>query len=1298
MASTVGVEGKRRDTTSDDYGVEETREVSRAPSLGTTDDLIDLGDLPPIEVDPERLGRYEIVRRLGKGAMGTVFEALDPSSSTPLAIKSVSRLSPEALFRFKREFRALEQFRHPNVVSLYDLVLDVERRRLFFTMELIRGVDFITWLCGSRLGLGSKDRHPCRDYARLRDALRQLAEGVHAIHRAGLLHRDIKPSNVLVTEPQGRVVLLDFGLVRQHDDKLDMTDDGAVLGTPLYMSPEQAMGEREQLGPPSDWYCVGELLYQALTGRTAFQGKGMLALLAAKQEETPPTPSSLVEGVPEDLEQLCMDLLEREPPRRPTGDEVLQRISSLELDPISVDGVPKPIEAAVTGALTSAVPTLFLGRDAEAQRLHAAAAAARRGRPVVIMVHGISGMGKTALVQRFLQEAAREPDTVVLWGKCSERESIPYKALDSVMDALCMYLRGLASPAEVGALMPRDPQAVARLFPVLRSIAAVAGAPERDDGGLDPAQTRRRAFGALRELWGRIADRNRFIVHVDDLQWTDLDSAILLDAILRDADAPPMLFVGSYRTGADQGDAPLARLVRELYEDPRVDTYERIFVGPMSRTEAADLALRMLGGRDKKHRTLAEEVARESEGSPFFVGELVRYARRMADENELLPTDPDSVVSLDSVIRHRLAALPHAARRLLEVIAVAGGSTSQGVALSVAMGNERDRDVLAQLRVESLVRVHGSRDEDLVEIYHDRIRETAIRSIERANLAEIHLALGRALESSGDADAVALSHHFRQAGEDQRATKHTLDAAEQAEAALAFDRAAELYRAALDLRAVPADEVPELEARLAEALANAGRLYDSAQAYLRASHDGQDREHLEWTRRAADRLLSSGHSEEGRAVLQTVLESVGVSLPSSTGRAIASLLKHKASLSMRGMKYRLRKESEIPKAELEKLEACWTASRGLIYFDGIMGANFHLHHLRLALKCGEPVRLSRALATEAHVVAIMGADAKLSRALELIGEAEQLAERAGSASAMGFVVECRGHVWMSVGEWERAFEDLEHATAIFREQCTGMAQELSYCEAHGAVCLLMMGRIRELNLRAPRLLRESQDRANPYVEGYARGLLGNVVLLAPDRVEEAEAQLATYRDTSRRIEAHKLNYAAQTAALRRYMGDAEGAWAICEQDFPQMKKLSVLSAALAKAEFQLWRGACAVAGATAASDPKPLLAEALRSAARLIKHPSVFGQAYGYLTRAGAVALQGNEDAAVSDLRRAIELAEQRSMGTHLAAARERLATLVGGDEGREQHDKAQAYWEREGVLRPDRFIEMAAPGFVRRE
>src|SRR5690606_5111782 len=241
--------------------------------------------------------------------MGTVYEATDGDSRSHIAIKAIRGLGPEAVYRFKREFRALAQIQHPNVVSLYELASDDEG--MYFTMELVQGASFAEALCGPRLRDGPVHA-PCRDYARLRDGLAQLVRGVQAIHQAGFLHRDLKPSNVLVA-PSGRVVVLDFGLVRDlHvDDATGVTADGAVLGTPLYMSPEQATGAKTEA--PSDWYSVGEMLYQVLTGRAPYAGLGMLALLAAKRQDMPPPPSSLVPVVPADPDALCIDLLQCRP-------------------------------------------------------------------------------------------------------------------------------------------------------------------------------------------------------------------------------------------------------------------------------------------------------------------------------------------------------------------------------------------------------------------------------------------------------------------------------------------------------------------------------------------------------------------------------------------------------------------------------------------------------------------------------------------------------------------------------------------------------------------------------------------------------------------------------------------------------------------------------------------------------------------------------------------------------------------------------------------------------------------------
>jgi hypothetical protein len=1227
--------------------------------------------------DPARLGRYEIVGRLGKGAMGVVYEAIDPASRASVALKTITRMSPEGVYRFKREFRSLARFQHPNVVSLYDL--ELHDGQLFYSMELVRGRDFLRSVCGDPLHDDPKAFAPCRDHERLVAALRQLVAGVDAIHRAGILHRDIKPSNVLVTDT-GRVVILDFGLVRQHDldSGTSLTDDGAVLGTPLYMAPEQAVGGK--VGPASDWYGVGAVLYQALTGRAPFQGVGVLALLAAKRADRPPWPRTVAPDVPESLEALCMDLLATSADARPDAEEIARRLGG--------EAVPHPVVHDV-----SAFP-FFLGRGREAAALEDAFGAPRPGAPVVVLVEGVSGMGKSALVESFLRGAARRPDTVVLAGKCSERESIPYKALDSVMDALSDHLRHLPSNADVRALLPRDVGAVARLFPVLMSVPAIALAPRRARPDvLEPTEARAKGFAALRELLGRLADSRRVVVFIDDLQWSDSDSVVLLEAMLRHPEAPSLLVVGTYREGSDGGHGPLARLVAALGSEGSPVDLRRVHVGPLASHDAEALALRLLGGTSRRDRTLAVQIARESEGSPFFVGELVRHAARDRPGDDETAPEP---VSLESVIRHRIQSLPDTARRLLDVVAVAGGRVAVGIATRVAMGDEGDLAALARLRTEHLVRAHGPSESDSVEIYHDRIRETALREIGPGRLPAIHLAIGRALEATGDADAVALSHHFRQAGEDQLATQHTLAAAEQAAAALAFDRAAELFRVALELQALPNAEVPRIEARMAEVLANAGRLHESAAAYLRASRQGEDREHLEWTRRAAEHLLASGHGEEGRSALDKVLRAVGIEPPRSNARAIASIVRNRAALGLRGLEVRLRHAADVSRDELERVDATWTAARGLLYTDGIVAADFHARCLRLSLRCGDPVRIARALAFEAQMQAALGADRKLERAQRILAQAAELAERADSDYARGMVPYFGGHVAIAIGDWAGALSELERGVEILRTRCTGVSQDVAIGRAHAAICRFFLGRIRELSEGAPRLLQESLERTNPYVEGFARGLLGNVVLLAADRADEAAEQLTIYRrDAPKRFQAHLMNYLGQSGALLRYRGRPEEAWALVRREGPGLDKLPIFQAPQARAELLFWRGSCGASAATVPALRSEALAMALATAAILRKHPSKFGRAYGELVHAGAVALEGDERGAVGALRAAIELFDARGMAGFSAAAKTRLAALVTGEDGASLRAEALAYYAREGVRRPDRFVRMNAPGFV---
>jgi tetratricopeptide (TPR) repeat protein len=1249
--------------------------------------------------------RFAVVRRIGAGGMGVVYEAHDRQRNESVALKTLPQLRADTLYYLKQEFRALSGVSHPNLAALYELFAVGEQ--WFFTMELVRGVNFLQYVCpalppasavestvsylppgpglsetadpGTRTVLAVEAAAPAAppgpepraapQFGRLRAALAQLAEGVCALHATGKLHRDIKPSNVLVT-PQGRVVLLDFGLVTELEQPPGLAAEQEVAGTFTYMAPEQATGG--PLSPASDWYSVGVMLYEALTGRRPFLGSRS-QILKDKLSAEPWPPRTFAPGVPEDLDALCQQLLRRRPEERPTGADVLRRLGAAAAVPEEV-AVPRP--AGGRGP--------FVGREHYLGALADAYRATRAGRAVTVYVRGRSGVGKSLLVQRFLEDLAGREEAVVLAGRCYECESVPYKALDSLVDALSRYLARLP-PAEADALVPRDVPALARLFPVLRRVEAVAAAQRRGFEVPNQQELRRRGFAALRELLARLGARRPLALFIDDLQWGDVDSAALLSDLLRPPDPPTLLLLGSYRSEYAATSPCLQGL---LAARPATDCRD-LAVEPLAPAEAQRLARELLGPAAAG----AEAVARESGGNPYFIHELVQHLQGGAE----LAGRPAGTaeVTLDDVLWKRVARLPEAARRLLEAVTVSGRPLPQAAAYqAAALGAAEDRAALAVLRAGHLVRSTGPGGQDEIETYHDRIRETVAAHLPPPSLRAYHGRLAVTLEAAGRADPETLAVHYQGAGDGPTAGRYFALAADEAAEALAFDRAAKLYRLALALRPGTADEGRALRTRLGDALANAGRGVEAAREYQAAAAAAGADEALELQRRAAFQYCISGHLDEGRAAFRVVLGAVGMRLPPTPRRALLSALTGRALLRLRGLRFRERSAAQIPLRDLLRIDIVRSVAVGISAMDPLCGAGFQARSMVLALRAGEPLRIALALAWEASHSALGGGPTQ-KRTDRLLEAAQSLAGRLNHPHALGMATLAAGIRDFFLGRFRPAGEFCERAEAIFREQCTGVMWELDTAHAFGLWSLLYRGELGQLRRRFFVLFKEATERGDRYDAANLGTQIGTLARLAAGEVEEA-------RDLLREVMGHwtteGFNIQHLSALYGRiyidlYTGSGATAWERIPRMWSECRRSLLLRIQQIYIDVLQLSGRSALAAAAAAADPRPLLRAAEGYARRLERLRMPWSVALAGLLRAGAAAGRRDAALAVRLYGEAAAALDAVPLGVFAAAARRRQGELLGGDAGRALVEAADAWMRDRQVHDPARLAAAFAPG-----
>lgn len=250
-------------------------------------------------------GNYELLGEVAKGGMGVVWRARQQALNRTVAVKMIRSglfADKDEVQRFHAEAQAVAQLRHPNIVNVHEI--GEHEGQHYYSMDFIEGSTLAERCHGKAMNV--------REAAEL---LRTVCEAVHFAHQRGFLHRDLKPHNIMV-DSEGRPHVLDFGLAKRIDEDQSLTLTGAVLGSPSYMAPEQAEGRNDRVGPHTDVYALGAILYQMLTGRPPFLGRTAAETMMQVVQREPAAPSRSNPDLPRDLETICLKCLEKEPAQR----------------------------------------------------------------------------------------------------------------------------------------------------------------------------------------------------------------------------------------------------------------------------------------------------------------------------------------------------------------------------------------------------------------------------------------------------------------------------------------------------------------------------------------------------------------------------------------------------------------------------------------------------------------------------------------------------------------------------------------------------------------------------------------------------------------------------------------------------------------------------------------------------------------------------------------------------------------------------------------------------------------------
>jgi tetratricopeptide (TPR) repeat protein/tRNA A-37 threonylcarbamoyl transferase component Bud32 len=737
-------------------------------------------------------GRYALLKKLGEGGKGVVFKARDTVLNRVVAVKVLKSAvtSEEAYSRFMTEARAVAKLNHPNIVTIHDI--GKEDGKQFFVLEFVDGESL-------RDLMQTYPEGKCDVQTVLRIGM-DVCSALQYAHSEKVLHRDIKPENVMVTR-DGTAKLMDFGLAKIIGQP-QVTQEGVIIGTVAYVAPEAALGKG--VDARSDLYSLGAVLYEALSGKPPFQGDDPIKVIFGHIHDHPVSLAKQNPKAPQALADCIMKLLEKEPEKRYQSAEDLLKTLEISEEFLRETLVPahKPSLVVPCARPVAAREIQLIDRAEEMNLLREAVDRAVRGEGGLVFLYGEAGIGKTRLA-RELRAYARLRGVQVLYGRCPalfRMDGVPPYTIWS--EVIKDYLEN-SSPEQLYRVVGFYPAEIVKLVPELGQ--RLRTIPQSFQ--ISPEHEQNRFFEAVSQLVINISRETPLLVVLDDLQWTDSSSLLLLHYLARGVQKTSLLLLGAYRSTDIDAKHPMSPVLTELN---RERLPQSIQLKRMSLNDVSEMIKNILE-QDDVPADFCKLVYEKTKGNPFFAEEVVKSLKEeeviRREENKWAFKDVSGIEfpeTVKNVVKARFGRLDDERKNVLTLASFIGNDfTLEAMCAVTGIEESKLLELMDEMFRIGLIKERVIRGEVVCSFADMLVRDVVYEEVSPLKRRKLHGVVGCALEKvyakKIDEHFGELASHFLEGGDKGKALDYFLKAGERAAEVYANNEAAFYFQSALRL-------------------------------------------------------------------------------------------------------------------------------------------------------------------------------------------------------------------------------------------------------------------------------------------------------------------------------------------------------------------------------------------------------------------------------------------------------------------------------------------------------------------